>query len=145
MEDKQKTPEYQEYDATLENDPISSMSEDELQESILEDSGMNAFQKAIARMSEKTWTIVQRIVGAVLGVATGVALFWNGGSNSESGFSYSLIIAIVIAMLIPNIIEKQGLRRIPKLRIALVIALAVMIAIYFVYWGGVHGFRLTSG
>lgn len=145
MEDKQKNLEYQEYDATLDDDPISTMTEEELQESILEDSGMNGFQKAIARMSEKTWTLVQRIVGGILGIAAGAALFWNGGSNNESGFSYSLIVAVVIAMLIPNIIEKQGLRRIPKLRIALVIGLAVMIAIYFVYWGGVHGFKLTNG
>lgn len=145
MEDKQKTPVYEEYDATLEDDPISSMSEEELQETILEDSGMNGFQKAIARMSEKTWTIVQRVVGAIMGVATGVALFWNGGSNDENGFSYSLIVAVVIAMLIPNIIEKQGLRRIPKLRVALVIALAAMILIYFIYWGVGHGFQLTNG
>lgn len=144
MEENQKTPVHEEYNATLDSDPVETMSADEVQESILEDSGMNGFQKAIARMSEKTWTIVQRIVGAILGLATGVALFWNGGSNDENGFSYSLIIAVVIAMLIPNLIEKQGLRRIPKLRVALVIALAIMIVIYFIYWGTVKGFRLTA-
>ena len=144
MEEKQKTPEFEEYNASLDPDPVSAMSDDELQESILEDSGMNGFQKWIARMDEKKWVLMQRIVGAILGVASGVALFWNGGSDTESGFSYSLIVAIVIAMLIPNIIEKQGLRRIPKLRIALVIALGVMIAGYFVYWGAFHGFQLTA-
>jgi len=144
MEDNQKNIEYQEYDATLEEDPIAGMSEEEIQESILEDSGMNKFQLTIARMSEKTWTIVQRVVGFILGIASGVALFWNGGSNDEGGFSYSLIVAVVIAMLIPNIIEKQGARRIPKLRVALVIGLAVMIAIYFIYWGGVHDFKMFS-
>ena len=145
MEDNQKKPVYEEYNASLDpDDPISTMSEDELQESLLEDSNMNGFQKWIARMDEKKWTLVQRIAGAILGVATGVALFWNGGSNDEGGFSYSLIAAIVIAMLIPNILEKQGQRRIPKLRIALVIALAVMIACYFIYWGVIHGFRLTA-
>ena len=133
MEDKQKTPAYDEYNATLDADPVEEMSADQVQESILEDSDMNSFQKAIARMSEKTWTIVQRVVGALLGIASGVALFWNGGSDSEGGFSYSLIVAVVIAMLIPNLIEKKGLRRIPKLRIALVIALAAMIVIYFIY------------
>ena len=145
MEDKQKTPAFEEYDATLDPDPVSTMSEEELQETILEDSGMNGFQKAVARMSEKTWTIVQRVVGAIMGIATGVALFWNGGSNDESGFSYSLIVAVVIAMLLPNIIEKQALRRINKLRMALVIALAAMILVYFIYWGVAHGFRLTNG
>ena len=144
MEDKQKTPAYDEYNATLDADPVEEMSADQVQESILEDSDMNSFQKAIARMSEKTWTIVQRVVGALLGIASGVALFWNGGSDTQSGFSYSLIVAVVIAMLIPNLIEKKGLRRIPKLRIALVIALAAMIVIYFIYWGSVKGFRFTA-
>jgi len=145
MEDNQKKPVYEEYNASLEpDDPVVNMSEDELQESILEDSGMNGFQKWIARLDEKKWTLLQRIVGAILGVATGVSLFWNGGSDNEQGFSWSLIIAVVIAMLIPNIIEKQGMRRIPKLRVALVIALGVMIAGYFVYWGTAHGFRLTN-
>jgi multisubunit Na+/H+ antiporter MnhB subunit len=145
MEDNQKKPVYEEYNASLDpDDPVSTMSEDELQESILEDSNMNGFQKWIARLDEKTWTLLQRIVGAIMGVATGVSLFWNGGSDNEQGFSWSLIVAVVIAMLIPNIIEKQGLRRIPKLRVALVIALGVMIVGYFVYWGAFHGFRLTN-
>ena len=144
MEDKQKTPAYDEYNATLDADPVEEMSADQVQESILEDSDMNGFQKAIARMSEKTWTIVQRVVGALLGIASGVALFWNGGSDTEGGFSYSLIVAVVIAMLIPNLLEKKGLRRIPKLRVALVISLAAMIVIYFIYWGSVKGFRFTA-
>ena len=145
MEDNQKKPVYEEYNASLDpDDPVSTMSDDELQESILEDSGMNGFQKWIARLDEKQWTLLQRIVGAILGAAAGISLFWNGGSDSEQGFSWSLIIAVVIAMLIPNIIEKQGMRRIPKLRVALVIALGVMIAGYFVYWGAFHGFRLTA-
>lgn len=145
MEDNQKTPEYEEYNASLDPDPIpSNMSADELQETILEDSGMNGFQKYIARLSEKTWTLVQRIAGAILGVAAGLALFWNGGSDTEQGFSWSLIIAIVIAMLIPNILEKQGGRRIPKLRVALVIALGVMIVGYFIAVGARTGFKLTA-
>lgn len=145
MEDNQKTPEYEEYNASLDPDPIpSNMSADELQETILEDSGMNGFQKYIARLSEKTWTLVQRIVGAILGVAAGLALFWNGGSDTDRGMSWSLVIAIVIAMLIPNILEKQGGRRIPKLRVALVIALGVMIVGYFIVVGARTGFKLTA-
>ena len=145
MEDNQKTPEYEEYNASLDPDPIpSNMSADELQESILEDSDMNGFQKTIARMNEKTWTLVQRIVGAILGVASGLALFWNGGSDNEQGFSWSLVVAIVIAMLIPNILEKQSGRRIPKLRVALVIALAIMIVGYMVIVGARTGFKLTA-
>ena len=144
MEDNQKTPEYEEYNASLEPDTIETMSADEVQESILEDSGMNGFQKAVARLSEKTWTLIQRIAGAILGVASGLALFWNGGSDTEQGFSWSLVLAIVIAMLIPNIIEKQSGRRINKLRVALVIALAIMIVGYFIVVGLRTGFRMTA-
>ena len=144
MEDNQKTPEYEEYNASLDPDPIETMSADELQDSILEDSGMNGFQKYVARLNEKTWVLMQRIVGAILGVASGIALFWNGGSDTEQGFSWSLIMAIVIAMLIPNILEKQSGRRLNKLRIALVIALAVMIVGYFIVVGTRTGFKLTA-
>lgn len=145
MEDNQKTPEYEEYNASLDPDPIpANMTADELQESILEDSGMNGFQKFIARMDEKKWTLVQRVVGAILGVCSGIALFWNGGSDTEQGFSWSLILAIVIAMLIPNILEKQGGRRVNKLRIALVIALGIMIFGYFIAFGIRTGFKLTA-
>ena len=146
MEDNQKTPEYEEYNASLDPDPIpSNMSADELQESLLEDSDMNGFQKFIARMDEKTWTLVQRIVGAILGVAAGISLFWNSSSDTtQEGFSWSLIVAIVIAMLIPNILEKQGGRRLNKLRIALVIALGVMIVGYFIVVVATTGFKLTA-
>lgn len=144
MENNQNTPEYKEYNASLDPDPTPSMSADELQESILEDSGMNGFQKFIARMDDKKWTLVQRIVGAVLGVAAGLSLFWNSSENSEQVFSWSMILAIVIAMIVPNILEKQGGRRVPKLRVALVIALAVMIVGYFIVVGSTTGFKLTA-
>lgn len=145
MEDKQHTPEIEERDATLDPDPVPSMNDDELQDSILEDSNMNSFQRFIAKMDEARWTLVQRVAGALLGILAGVALFWDGMSGGkEGGFSYSLIIAVVIAMVVPNIIEKQGMRRIPKLRIAMVIALAVMIVAYLVLMGTRTGFRLTA-
>lgn len=146
MEDKQRTTEYEEYNATLDADPTpaETMSADEVQESILEDSGMNSVQKAIARLSEKSWNTIQYVLGAILGLATGAALFWNGGGDNEQGFSYSLIVAVIIAMLIPNLLERKGLRRIPKLRIALVIVLAIMIVAYFIYWGCVKGFSFTA-
>ena len=149
MEENRQNPEFEERNATLDDDPIPSMTADELQESILEDSGMNAFQKYCARMSDARWALMQRIVGALLGVAAGVSLFWDtlikADSSQQQGiFSMPLVIAIVIALIVPNIIEKQSLRRIPKLRIAMVIALAVVIAIYFFVIGRQTGFSFTS-
>ena len=151
MEDNRQNPEIEERNATLDDDPIASMTEDELQESILEDSGMNAFQKYCARMDEARWSLMQRVVGALLGVAAGMSLFWDtlmktntNPQQQQSFFSLPLLIAIFIAMVIPNIIEKQGARRVPKLRVALVIALAVVIVIYFVLVGARTGFSFTE-
>lgn len=133
MEEKQQNPEFEERDATLDPDPVpTAMSDDELQESILEDSGMNAFQKTLARMDDKKWALVQRVVGALMGLLCGVALFWNTSDSQQGGFSYSLIIAVLIALVLPNIIEKQGMRRAPQLRIAMVITLAIMIVAFFI-------------
>lgn len=146
MEDKQQNLEIEERDATLDPDPApTAMTDDELQDSILEDSGMTGFQKFIAKMDDARWTLVQRVAGALLGILTGVSLFWNGfGGSEEGGFSYSLIFAVVIALVVPNIIEKKGLRRIPKLRVALVISLLVMIVAYAIVMGVRSGFNFRA-
>lgn len=146
MEERQQTPEYEEHNATLDPDPApEAMSDSELQERILEDSGMNSFQKFCARMDDAKWALAQRVTGAILGAIAGVALFWEGlTGREESGFSISLIVAVVIAMLVPNIIEKQSARRIPKLRIALVIGLAAVIVAYFIYMALTTGFSAAA-
>lgn len=130
-----------EYNASFDPDPIPDMDEDELQDSILADSNMNAFQRFIAKLDDKKWDLYQRILGVVLGVAACAALFWNSGKGEdENGFTWTLVIAIVIAMLIPNILEKQGQRKIPKARIVEAITMGVCIAAYFVYVAIVKGF-----
>jgi len=121
-----------------ESETVRSMSEDELQSVILEDSNMNAFQKFINRMGDRKWKLTQRIVGALLGVLCAVALFWDtitGATQQEgqqSAFSMSLIIAVVIAMIVPNIIEKQSQRKVPQLRVALAVSLCIVLAIYVI-------------
>jgi phosphotransferase system glucose/maltose/N-acetylglucosamine-specific IIC component len=92
---------------------------------------MNGFQRFCAKMEDNTWTLCQRILGVVLGIASCVALFWRGSSDTENAFSWSLIVAIIIAMWVPNIIEKQALRRIPKTRTSMVITMGIIIVIYF--------------
>ena len=134
-----REPEIEEYNASFDPDP--EMSEDELQDSILADSNMNSFQKFIAKLDDKKWDLYQRILGVVLGVAAFVALFWNTGKNEdESAFTWTLVIAIAIAMLIPNIIERQGLRKIPKARIVEAITMGVCIVVYFVVIAITKGF-----
>ncbi len=149
MEENKQNPEYEERDATLDDEPTPTLSADEVQDSLLEDSGMNGFQKWCARMDDKRWTLMQRVTGALLGIAAGVALFWDtlmdAQPNQQQGFfSIPLIVAIAIALIVPNIIEKQSLRRIPKLRTAMVIALALMIVVFFVVTGLRSGFKFTN-
>lgn len=149
MEDKQNKPEYEERDASFEPDPTPevNLSDEELQESILADSGMNAFQKTIAKMSDRNWNLCQYVSGAVLGLLTSAALFWDSLANSgkeESGFSYSLIFAVLFAIVAPNVLERQGLRKIPKLRIAMVIVLVICIVAYFLFMGFRSGFNFRG-
>ena len=149
MEDRDNKPVYEERDASFEPDPEpeTTISEEELQDSILADSDMNAFQKCLAKMNDKTWNLAQRICGAVLGVLASLALFWDGIFNTnkeQGGFSFSLIAAVVIAMLVPNIIEKQGLRKIPKVRTTMAITLLICIAAYVLYLGISTGFNFRA-
>lgn len=132
---------YEERNATLDDD-LEIRDEGQLQDELLEESGMNGFQKYIARMDDKKWNTVQICAGAVMGVIAAIALFWDevigkADQTNTSLFTAPLVVAIVIAMIMPNIIEKQGLRRAPKLRIALVIALLAGIILYI-------GFMLIS-
>lgn len=151
MEDKQLNPEMNPQDtekhvmtdeelaaSIYENDVVRGMSDDELQETILEDSNLNGFQKWIARMDDAQWNRAQYIAGGVLGLLAALALFWDTitgkvvPEGQEAGMSYSLIIAVLIAMVGPNIIEKQGKRKCPKLRIALAAGLGVALVAYVI-------------
>ena len=147
MEENENKSTYEEHDASFDPDPETTLSEDELQDSILADSGMNAFQLYVAKMNDKSWNLAQRIFGVVLGVGASMALFWDGvvGANKEKGgFSFSLIIAVVIAMLIPNIVEKQSLRKIPKTRTTMAITLLICIVAYLIYMGATTGFNFRG-
>ena len=100
------------------------------------------------RLTRKLFSyILVLMIYAVLGVLASLALFWDGifkTNKEQGGFSFSLIAAVVIAMLVPNIIEKQGLRKIPKVRTTMAIALMVCIVVYFLYMGLTTGFNFRA-
>ena len=142
--DEQQNNDFEERNATLDPDPVSKeMTDDELQESILEDSGMSSFQKFIARLDEKTWKLYQRIAGAVMGLLACVALFWKNGEE-QGTFSYGLIIAMVIALILPNFLEKRALRKMSTLRLTMAISMGVVIVAYVLYWGLSSGFNFRA-
>jgi len=148
MEDKDNKLIVEEHNASFDEDPIlEDISEDELQDAILEDSGMNGSQRFVAKMDDKKWTLAQRVLGIVLGIAASLALFGESlfKKNAEEAMgTYSLVLAVVIAMLIPNIIEKQAGRKIYIARTTMAITLAVTLVIYFVYAGINGGFSFFT-
>lgn len=133
-----------EYDASFEPDPVDSMTDDELQDTILADSNMTGFQRFIAKLDDKKWKLYQTILGIVLAIASCTALFWRNSNDTENAFSWSLVIAVIIALVIPNIIEKKGQRRIPRARNTMAIAMGVIIVVYFLVLGIRTGFNFTG-
>ena len=51
---------------------------------------------------------------------------------------------MVIALLIPNIIERRGLRKIPKVRTTMAIVLLICIVVYFLIIGVRTGFNFRA-
>lgn len=153
MDEKQlnnETEAQESYDATLEEDVIEEkeeMTEEELQKSLLDDTSLNSFQKKCAMLKDSTWMKIQIAAGIVMGAITAVALFWNELTHvdepSQSMFSVPLVIALVVALAGPNIIEKQTGRKIPKGRVVLAIALAVAVVAFFLVSGIRSGFKFN--
>lgn len=139
-----EAPAVEEYNASFEPDAEPVLSDEELQDTLLEDSGMNGFQKFIAKLDDKKWNLYQRILGVLLGGAACAALFWKGSADNESAFSWSLVIAIVIAIWLPNILERRGLRKIPKARATMAITMGVIIVVYFAVIGIRTGFNFKG-
>ncbi|MDL2257744.1 hypothetical protein LJC42_01110 [Eubacteriales bacterium OttesenSCG-928-K08] len=94
-------------------------------------------QKKIAEIPEKKWLQLQIAAGALLGLLAGLSLTL---LNKSSGSSMGLIIAVVIALIIPNTAERQFARKMPKLRIAMIITLVVLMAAFLLY-----GFVINPG
>ena len=89
---------------------------------------LDELQKRVNNYPEKTWTLIQRIAGGAMGILCGLLLTYF--SNFESIGMISTIAAVLIALLLPNVIEKRVRRKIQKGRAAMLIGLAVWLAGY---------------
>jgi uncharacterized membrane protein HdeD (DUF308 family) len=89
---------------------------------------MDELQTRVHNYPEKTWTLIQRIAGGALGLLCGLLLTYF--SNFESIGMFSTIGAVLIALLLPNVIEKRVRRKIQKGRAAMLIGLAAWLAGY---------------
>lgn len=89
------------------------------------------FEKKIAAIPDDKWKLYQIIAGAVLGILSAVSI--TVLSKMESIGSMGLIIAAVLALFLPNMLEKKGGRKIPALRTALIIALTISMGLFAFY------------
>ena len=84
---------------------------------------LDELQTRVQGYSEQTWTRIQRVCDGVLGLACGALLTYF--SKFESIGMLSTIAAVLIALLLPNLIEKRVKRKVFKGRTALMVGLAV--------------------
>lgn len=100
--------------------------------------GMNNFQKAIHRLPEKKWKIIQISIGIVLGLIACVALV-----IMTTGLSFSVIsvvCAAIIAGILPGMFENISKRSAPLIRKFILYTVLFCFVCYLIY-----GFVLNPG
>ena len=77
-------------------------------------------------LSEKTQKILQIIVGILLGGGSTVSLLLSNSTEQEaSPLSFGLLIAVVLVLIVPRILDSQTGTQLRVLRISMIIALIV--------------------
>lgn len=97
------------------------------------------FEKRINAIPEDKWTLYQILGGSAIGVFTVAALFMGG-----TGISAPFLIAVVLALLLPNWLEDRGRRKLNKGRYAMIIVIAVGILTMFLYNGFTNGWSFFA-
>ncbi len=95
------------------------------------------FEKRIHAIPDAKWDLYQILGGAAIGVFTVLALFLGG-----SGVSASFLIAVVLALLLPNWLEDRGRRKLTKGRYAMIAVIAVGVVGVFLYTGFTQGWDI---
>lgn len=103
------------------------------QQDELDNEYLSSLDRLVSNLSPKKWKLWQTIVGVVLGIAGGLCLFYLGGT--ETFGSFGLVLAVVILLLIPNILQRNIARSFTRGRMASIIAFAAVLllhlALYF--------------
>lgn len=97
-------------------------------------------EKRIDAMTPGQWKFWQIAGGAAVGVAVIAALFLFGQELS----AYALILAAVLAILLPRYLERAWRRKLNTARYAMIVAMAVGLVIFFVITGMRTGFQFTT-
>ena len=93
-----------------------------------------AFEKKIKAIPEDKWLLYQTLGGAAIGLVSAALLFL-----SSSGLIAGFLIAVVLALLVPNILEDKGRRKLTRARVAMIAALAAGILAMTLYNGFTYG------
>lgn len=92
------------------------------------------FEKRIKAIPEDKWNLYQTIGGVVIGIVVAVLLF-AGNRGVGAGF----LISALLALLLPNILESKGRRKLLRARIVMIAVLAVSIVVMVLYNGMTYG------
>lgn len=103
------------------------------QQDELDNEYLSSLDRLVSNLSPEKWKLWQTIVGVVLGIAGGLCLFYLGGT--ETFGSFGLVLAVVILLLIPNILQRNIARSFTRGRMVSIIAFAAVLllhlALYF--------------
>ena len=94
-------------------------------------------EKRIAAIPEDKWKLYQTLGGA----ATGLFAILILTLGSEDLGTWALVLAAVLALVAPRYLERWWGRKIPRARMAMLIAMAVALAGVFIFTGVRTGFR----
>lgn len=97
-------------------------------------------EKRINAMSPEQWKRWQLLGGAGVGVAIVACLFVFGQELS----SYGLIVAALLAIVLPRYLERSWRCRLNTARMAMIVAMVIGLAALFVVTGLRHGFNLRA-
>ena len=95
------------------------------------------FEKRIHAIPDAKWDLYQILGGAAIGLFTVFALFLGG-----TGVSAPFLVAVVLALLLPNWLEDRGRRKLTKGRYAMIAVIAVGVVAVFLYTGFTQGWNI---
>ena len=98
------------------------------------------WEKRIDALTPQQWKRWQIAGGAVIGLACVASMFLFGPELS----SYGLIVAVVLALLLPRYLERAWRRSLNTARRAMIVALVIGLAAMLLITGIRTGFRVTN-
>ena len=94
------------------------------------------FEKRVNAIPEGQWTLLQALGGTIVGAAVVFALFLGG---EGSGFSWGLLVAVALALFLPNWLEDRCRRKLTKARYIMIAVIAVGIVGMVLFTGLTKG------